>query len=51
MLDATTIWGRLAHVGVPILGGAIFYLGFAYAMRFEEVEQIRRIWTTGREKR
>jgi len=45
-----TVRGELANVAIPVLGGMLFYVGCAAAMRFEEVEHIRRIWKRGRNK-
>ncbi len=43
-----TIWGKLVHVVVPILGGTLFYVGLALALNFEEAAQLKHIWTRRR---
>jgi putative peptidoglycan lipid II flippase len=42
-VDTAGMWGRLVVVAVPLLGGIVFYLGAASAMRLEEAEQVRSL--------
>ncbi len=48
LTGAETLWGRLVQVFVPVAGGIVFYIGSASALRLDEVEQVRRIWSRSR---
>jgi len=45
VVGADTTGDRLVQVFVPIAAGLVFYIGTAVALRFEEVAQIRQMWS------